>query len=70
LAPFLGSTGAIALNKPITGMEAASSGGGYRFVASDGGIFYFGSESFLRIGCLMSCHLWGLVQKKGRGANA
>ena len=42
-APFLGSTGAIALNKPIVGMEAAPDGSGYRFVASDGGVFCFGA---------------------------
>ena len=31
--------GSIHLNKPIVGMEASPNGQGYRFVASDGGIF-------------------------------
>jgi hypothetical protein len=41
-AQFFGSTGAIHLNKPIVGMEAAPAGNGYWLVASDGGIFAFG----------------------------
>jgi hypothetical protein len=45
-APFDGSTGNIALNKPIVGMEASPNGGGYRLVASDGGIFDFGNATF------------------------
>jgi hypothetical protein len=40
-APFLGSTGAIRLNKPIVGMAADPDGRGYWFVASDGGIFAY-----------------------------
>ena len=45
-APFFGSTGASPLNKPIDGMESNSTGTGYRFVATDGGIFDFGSSQF------------------------
>ena len=44
--PFLGSTGNIVLNKPIVGMAASLDGAGYRFVASDGGVFDFGSDLF------------------------
>jgi hypothetical protein len=39
-ATFYGSTGAIALNKPVVGMSVPV-GGGYYLVASDGGIFSF-----------------------------
>jgi SpoIID/LytB domain protein len=45
-APFHGSTGNIALNKPIVGMAATPDGGGYWLVASDGGIFTFGDAPF------------------------
>ena len=45
-APFHGSTGAIALNKPIVGMAPTPSGAGYWLVASDGGIFSFGDAGF------------------------
>jgi ribosomal protein L24E len=45
-APFLGSTGNVALNKPIVGMAATSTGKGYWFVAADGGIFTFGDAKF------------------------
>ncbi len=37
--PFLGSTGSIALNKPIVGMTAVQ--GGYYLAGSDGGVFTF-----------------------------
>jgi hypothetical protein len=37
--PFLGSTGAIKLNKPVVGMTLSQ--GGYYLGASDGGIFTF-----------------------------
>ena len=46
-AEFWGSTGGIALNKPIVGMAAAANGNGYWLVASDGGIFSFGDAPFL-----------------------
>ncbi len=46
-AQFWGSTGGIALNKPIVGMAAAADGDGYWLVASDGGIFSFGTAPFL-----------------------
>ena len=46
-AQFWGSTGGIALNKPIVGMAAAADGNGYWLVASDGGIFSFGDAPFL-----------------------
>jgi hypothetical protein len=45
-ASFHGSTGAMALNRPIVGMAATQSGNGYWLVASDGGIFSFGDASF------------------------
>src|SRR2546423_59118 len=45
-AKFYGSTGAIKLNKPITGMASTPSGAGYWLVASDGGIFSFGDAKF------------------------
>ena len=45
-ASFYGSTGAIALNKPIVGMAATPDGKGYWLVASDGGIFSFGDATF------------------------
>jgi hypothetical protein len=45
-APFLGSTGAIDLNRPVVGMESNPQGNGYRFVASDAGIFDFGASQF------------------------
>ena len=45
-APFDGSTGNLALNKPIVGMAATPDGGGYWLVASDGGIFTFGDATF------------------------
>jgi hypothetical protein len=38
--------GAHPLNKPVVGMAAAPQGGGYWLVASDGGIFSFGSAGF------------------------
>jgi outer membrane protein assembly factor BamB len=44
--PFCGSTGNIALNRPIVGMAATPDGGGYWLVASDGGIFSFGDAKF------------------------
>jgi hypothetical protein len=45
-APFYGSTGSIALNRPIVGMAATPDGGGYWLVASDGGIFSYGDAQF------------------------
>jgi len=45
-AAFKGSTGALALNKPIVGMAATPTGNGYWLVASDGGIFTFGDAAF------------------------
>jgi SpoIID/LytB domain protein len=45
-AKFYGSTGALALNKPIVGMAATPDGLGYWLVASDGGIFTFGDAKF------------------------
>ena len=54
-APFYGSTGAIALNKPIVGMAATPDGRGYWLVASDGGIFSYGDAPFY--GSTGSIHL-------------
>ncbi len=45
-ARFLGSTGAMRLNKPIVGMGGRPGGTGYWLVASDGGIFTFGDAGF------------------------
>jgi hypothetical protein len=45
-APFLGSTGAVRLNLPITAMLASPDGRGYQMVADDGGIFSFGDAPF------------------------
>ncbi len=45
-AGFYGSTGNIALNKPIVGMATSHDGAGYWLVASDGGIFSFGDAQF------------------------
>jgi len=45
-ARFFGSTGAIALARPITGMATSPSGGGYWLTASDGGVFAFGDAAF------------------------
>ncbi len=44
--PFHGSMGGQALNAPIVGMAATTTGGGYWEVASDGGIFSFGTAPF------------------------
>ena len=43
---FFGSTGDMALNRPIVGMAATPTGQGYWLVASDGGIFSFGDAGF------------------------
>jgi len=45
-AVFQGSTGGIALNKPIVGMAGTRDGGGYWLIASDGGIFNYGDAQF------------------------
>jgi hypothetical protein len=45
-APFYGSTGNFKLNKPVVGMSAQPGNIGYRFVASDGGVFSYGSAGF------------------------
>jgi hypothetical protein len=54
-ANFFGSTGALALNKPIVGMAPSTDSGGYWLVASDGGIFAFGDATFY--GSTGSIHL-------------
>ncbi len=43
---FFGSTGAIALNRPVVGMAATPDHDGYWLVAADGGIFTFGDAGF------------------------
>ena len=43
---FCGSTGSIALNKPVVGMAALPGQGGYWLVASDGGVFSYGNAGF------------------------
>ena len=45
-ARFFGSTGAMTLAKPITGIAATRSGNGYWLVASDGGVFSFGDAAY------------------------
>jgi hypothetical protein len=45
-APYVGSTGALVLNKPMVGMAATPDGKGYWLVASDGGVFAFGDAGF------------------------
>ena len=45
-APYYGSTGGMALNKPVVGMAATTDGGGYWLVASDGGVFSYGDANF------------------------
>ncbi len=45
-AGFHGSSGSIALNKPIVGMMSSFDGNGYWLVASDGGIFSYGDTGF------------------------
>jgi hypothetical protein len=45
-APFFGSAGNIALQRPIVGMAATPDGGGYWLVASDGGVFSYGDARF------------------------
>ena len=46
-SPFLGSTGAMRLNRPVVGMASRPGGQGYWLVASDGGVFAFGDAPFL-----------------------
>jgi hypothetical protein len=43
---FCGSTGGMALNKPVVGMAAIPGDGGYWLVASDGGVFSYGQAQF------------------------
>ncbi len=45
-ASFHGSTGGLALNKPVVAMAPTPDGQGYWLVASDGGVFAFGDGSF------------------------
>ncbi|HSZ36916.1 MAG TPA: Ig-like domain-containing protein [Acidimicrobiales bacterium] len=45
--PFFGSTGGIALNKPIVGMATTNDEKGYWMVAADGGVFAFGDAPYL-----------------------
>ena len=48
-ASFHGSTGSLVLNRPIVGMITGPGGAGYFLVASDGGIFSFGTAPVLRL---------------------
>jgi hypothetical protein len=45
-AQFHGSTGAMALQRPVVGITPTIDDGGYWLVASDGGIFAFGDAGF------------------------
>jgi hypothetical protein len=42
--------GGIPLNRPIVGLAETANGSGYRFVASDGGIFSFNAPFFGSMG--------------------
>ncbi|MGH9158007.1 MAG: cell wall-binding repeat-containing protein, partial [Acidimicrobiales bacterium] len=46
-ARFLGSTGALRLNRPVVASTSTPSGRGYWLVAADGGVFAFGNARFL-----------------------
>ena len=41
-----GLMGAVPLTRPVVGMAASPQGGGYWMVASDGGVFAFGTAGF------------------------
>jgi hypothetical protein len=43
---YLGDLSATALNKPVVGMAMSADGGGYWMVASDGGVFNYGTSTF------------------------
>ena len=45
-AGFFGSTGGLALNRPIVAAASTPSGGGYWLFAADGGVFTFGDAVF------------------------
>jgi hypothetical protein len=45
-APFYGSTGALALERPVVGLSLTSDRRGYWLVASDGGVFTFGDADY------------------------
>ena len=45
-----GCAGSLRLDAPIVGMEANGNGSGYRFVASDGGIFSYNAPFFGSMG--------------------
>jgi hypothetical protein len=51
-SPFLGSTGAMKLNKPIVAMAADPDRLGYWFVASDGGVFSYDARFFGSTGAM------------------
>jgi hypothetical protein len=45
-ASFHGSTGSLALQRPVVGIVSTSDDGGYWLAASDGGVFSFGDTQF------------------------
>ena len=51
--PFRGSTGSIALNKPVVGMASDAGTSGYWLVASDGGIFAYNAPFYGSTGSIV-----------------
>jgi hypothetical protein len=45
-AHYVGGLGGMHINKPIVGIAAAASGQGYVLVATDGGVFNYGTQKF------------------------
>ncbi len=68
-AGFYGSTGAMALNRPIVGMAATPDDSGYWLVASDGGVFAFGDAGFYGStgGIALNKPIVGMVPTPGGG---